>query len=98
MLKVTTTDQDQTITLKLEGSLAGPWVQEVSRVWDDAAAQCSWIGYVIDLRSVTFIDNRGRALLADMSRSGAQLIATDCLTRNIVEEIQREFPQPVLGL
>jgi hypothetical protein len=94
MLKVTTTDQDRTITLKLEGRLAGPWVQEVSRVWMDTA-QCSWVGCVIDLRSVTFIDNPGRALLADMSRSGAQLIATDCLTRNIVDEIQREFrPQP----
>lgn len=94
MLKVTTTDQDRTITLKLEGRLVGPWVQEVSRVWMDAA-QCSWVGFVIDLRSVTFIDNPGRALLADMSRRGAQLVATDCLTRNIVDEIQRECcPQP----
>ncbi len=37
MLKVTTTNQNQTITLKLEGKLAGPWVQEVTRVWVDTA-------------------------------------------------------------
>jgi ABC-type transporter Mla MlaB component len=89
MLKVTTTNQNQTITLKLEGKLAGPWVQEVTRVWDDTA-RSPRDGYVIDLRSVTFIDNPGRALLETMSRHGAQLIATDCLTRNIVDEIQKE--------
>jgi len=98
MLRVTTTDRDQTITFKLEGRLVGPWVQEVNRIWADAN-QCSGVGLVVDLRSVTFIDNPGRALLADMSRSGAQLIATDCLTRNIVDEIQRECrPQPGAGL
>jgi len=89
MLKVTTTDQNQTITLKLEGKLVGPWVQEVTRVWADTA-QSPKGGYVIDLRAVTFIDSPGRALLATMSRHGARLIATDCLTRNIVDEIQKE--------
>ena len=94
MLKVTTTDQNHTLTLKLEGKLAGPWVQEVTRVWSDNA-QTPRGGYVIDLRSVTFIDSPGKALLATMSRHGAKLIATDCLTRNIVDEIQKEsYRQP----
>ena len=97
MLKVTTTDQNQTVTLKLEGKLVGPWVQEVTRVWDDTARTPRG-GYVIDLRSVTFIDSPGKALLATMSRHGAQLIAADCLTRNIVDEIEREcYEQPKSG-
>ena len=87
MLKVTTTNQDETITVKLEGKLAGPWVQEVTRVWADMAYSPR-NGYVVDLRSVTFIDNSGQALLARMSRQGAHLIAADCLTRNIVDEIR----------
>jgi len=87
MLKVTKTNQDQTITLKLEGKLAGPWVEEVTRVWTDTAGSPR-IGYVVDLRSVTFIDNPGQELLATMSRQGAELIAADCLTRNIVDEIK----------
>jgi translation initiation factor IF-2 len=87
MLKVTTTRQDQTITLKLEGKLAGPWVQEVTRVWVDTEYSPR-NGYVVDLRSVTFIDRPGQALLARMSRQGAQLIAADCLTRTIVDEIK----------
>jgi anti-anti-sigma regulatory factor len=87
MLKVTTTAQNQTITLKLEGKLAGPWVQEVTRVWIDTV-ESSRKGYVVDLRSVTFVDKSGQALLARMSRQGAQLVAADCLTRNIVDEIK----------
>ena len=89
MLKVTTTDQNQTITMKLEGKLAGPWVQEVTRVWSDTA-HTPHSGYVVDLRSVTFIDSPGQALLKTMSRQGAQFIAADCLTRNIVDEITKE--------
>ena len=89
MLKVTTTNQNQTITMKLEGKLAGPWVQEVTRVWVDTA-QSPRSGYVVNLRSVTFIDRPGQALLATMSRQGARLIAADCLTPNIVDEITNE--------
>src|SRR4029450_4411661 len=88
MLKVTRTNQNQTITLKLEGKLAGPWVQEVTRVWVDRA-QSPRSDYVVDLRSVTFIAGRGQALLSTMSQQSAQLIAADCLTRNIVDEIQK---------
>ena len=93
MLKVTTTNQDQTITLKLEGKLAGPWVQEVTRVWVDTA-QSPRSDYVVDLRSVTFVDSPGQALLATMSRQGARLIAADCLTRNIVDEIKKQSYSP----
>jgi hypothetical protein len=95
MLKVTTLNQNQTLTLKLEGKLAGPWVQEVSRVWFDAAPSPRK-GCVVDLRSVTFVDRLGQALLAKMSRQGAEFIAEDCLTRNIVEEIRNSKPESEL--
>ena len=88
MLKVTTQNAEQTVTLKLEGKLAGPWVQEVTRVWVDTAR--SPRGYVVDLTSVTFVDTTGRALLATMSQRGATFIATDCLMRTIVDEIKKE--------
>ena len=88
MLKVTTVDLDQSVTLKVEGRLAGPWVQEVTRVW--AATARDNRRYVVDLTAVTFIDSPGRALLETMSKRGAQLIATGCMTKTIVAEIQKE--------
>jgi anti-anti-sigma regulatory factor len=86
-------DENQTITLKLEGKLIGPWVEEVTRVWTDTA-QSPRSNYVVDLRSVTFIDNTGRALLAAMSQQGAQFVASDCLTRTIIDEIQSNPERP----
>jgi translation initiation factor IF-2 len=80
-------DHKEAVTLKIEGRLAGPWVQEVIRVWANSASCERRV--VVDLSSVTFIDNPGRALLTTMSRRGAQFIARDCLTTNIVAEIQK---------
>ena len=87
MLRVTTMHEGQTVTLKLEGKLIGPWVEEVTRVWTNTT-QTPRYSYIVDLCSVTFIDKPGRELLADMSRRGARFVASDCLTRTIIEEIQ----------
>jgi anti-anti-sigma regulatory factor len=42
----------------------------------------------IDLSGVTYVDDRGRELLARMIKSGAELRATGIMTRAVVEEIK----------
>jgi hypothetical protein len=79
----------ESISLLLEGRLAGPWVEELNGSW------CKLTGSqrenaVIDLSGVTFIDATGKALLNRLWRQGARLRATGCLTRCIVEEITGE--------
>jgi ABC-type transporter Mla MlaB component len=74
------------ISLILEGRLAGPWVEELNGYW------CKLTGSqrehaVINLSGVTFIDATGKALLDRLWRQGARLRAAGCLTRCIVEEI-----------
>ena len=44
----------------------------------------------VDLTEVTFIDDAGKTCLAAMYRQGAELVAADCLTRDIVAEITQE--------
>ena len=39
--------------------------------------------------AVSFIDERGKALLAEMHRGGAELVAEGCMNRAIVEEIKK---------
>jgi hypothetical protein len=41
----------------------------------------------VDLTGVTFIDAAGKACLADLHRQGAELVAADCLTKAVVDEI-----------
>lgn len=85
MLKITTqTDPTRTI-FELEGRLAGVWVQELEDCWRKAANADRPVRVMIC--AVTFIDDKGKALLAEMHRHGAELVAEGCMNNAIVEEI-----------
>jgi hypothetical protein len=89
MLRITVHDIPPSLTFQLEGKLAGPWVQELERCWQSTGASWRRPTLRVDLTAVTFIDAAGRACLAAMHGQGAELIAADCLTREIVAEIAR---------
>ncbi len=68
--------------------MAGPWVKEL----DAYCQQMSRDGRqftVIDLVGVTFVDAEGKSLLARLWGQGAELRASGCLTRCLVEEITK---------
>ena len=93
MLKITEQrgpESDFTL-LRLEGRLAGPWVDELSASFRRISVRQQRC-VMIDLTGVTFIDPEGKALLADLWRRGAELRAAGCLTRCVVEEIRRNEP------
>lgn len=88
MLKITEQRDvmSQGIALVIEGRLAGPWVEELDAYCRDMSVnqrRCT----KIDLGGVTFIDADGRAVLARLWREGAELRASGCLTRCVVEQI-----------
>lgn len=88
MLKITVSTEQPGITFTLSGRLVGPWVQELRQCWLMAAstdpAQCR-----VDLRDVSFIDEAGTLLLAQMRRDGVALQASGCLMKAIVENLGR---------
>lgn len=88
MLKITAQHGGGTdsISLILEGRLAGPWVEELQACWRELSAK-QRSRAMIDLIGVTFIDAGGKALLAKLWQEGAALRAAGCLTRCVVEEI-----------
>ncbi len=73
--------------MELEGRLAGPWVQELEGCWRKAANSDRPIRVL--LCAVTFIDDKGKQLLAEMYQHGAELVAEGCMTKAIIEEIMR---------
>jgi ABC-type transporter Mla MlaB component len=76
------------MSLRLDGRLAGPWVEELRascRRASNRRQRCA----AIDLTGVTYIDADGKALLTLLWRQGAELRASGCLTRCVVEEITR---------
>ena len=89
MLKISTKIETGVLLFSLEGKLAGPWVTELELCWRAAAGAHPGGPVRVDLSSVTFIDEEGKDLLKKMYREGAELAASGCLNKCIVEGIMR---------
>jgi hypothetical protein len=89
MLKITMQIEAGLMTFELAGKLAGPWVKELELCWRSAAGTQQVCPVRVDLTSVTFIDAEGKALLGRLHREGAELVASGCLNKCIVEGIMR---------
>jgi len=87
MLRIDSQSDARHTILELHGSLAGPWVQELEKCWRTADRERP---LKILICAVSFIDDRGKELLAEMYRSGAELVAEGCMNQAIVEEIQEQ--------
>jgi anti-anti-sigma regulatory factor len=88
MLKITGQKNatQASMSIILEGKLAGPWVEELNTYWCQISGNRQ-SDKVIDLTGVTFIDADGKELLTKLWQQGAELRAAGCLTRCVVEEI-----------
>jgi hypothetical protein len=96
MLRITVHDKPGALTFQLEGRLAGPWVRVLHECWQSALARQRPPILRVDLTEVTSIDAAGRACLAALHRQGAELIAADCQTRAVVDEVTNApVPDPV---
>ena len=82
--------------IKLEGRLAGPWVDELTRFWQEKASQLASRKLLIDLRDMTFADTGGtQALRSIYVQTNAELLAGTPWTRFIAEQITREDAQNI---
>jgi hypothetical protein len=87
MLRITRIEAESAIRFKLEGKLAGPWVDEMSLCCQPDVRNPHGKLIVVDLTHVTFIDTEGKRLLSKLHGLHAELLASAPLTRALVEEI-----------
>jgi anti-anti-sigma regulatory factor len=90
MLKITTLTNQESITFKLEGRLAGPWVQELEWCWLPTVRTSKRRPLSVDLSAVTYVDSGGKDLLKKLHQQGATLGASGCLTNCLVREISQD--------
>jgi hypothetical protein len=64
--------QDKAVTIRLEGQVRGPWVEELRRSCDQLLATKS--GLILDLTDVSFIDMDGVALCRCLSNQNVALL------------------------
>jgi hypothetical protein len=91
MLRITVQDGETNQTIKLEGKIVGPWVEEFERTYQAMMPLLGSKELHLDLRGVRFVDNKGRCLLREIYRkTNARFFADSPLTRYFVEDAMRE--------
>jgi anti-anti-sigma regulatory factor len=93
-MRITRISEPHTITLKLEGKLAGAWVEELQKAWRSIKETAGNQALVADLNDVTFIDKPGERLLAQMHAAGTALVAEGTYMSQRLLRITRKKPAP----
>jgi anti-anti-sigma regulatory factor len=89
MLRITVEDNPETMVLKLEGRLAGPWVAELDRLWEQTSHALENRKISIDLRATTFADANGiRSLRSIYEQTSAAILTGTPWAEYLAEEIQ----------
>jgi outer membrane protein TolC len=89
MLRITTENKKGKTLIRLEGKIAGPHVATLEQCWRELTGAAPKVKFSVDLCGVSYIDNRGKALLREMHRLGADFLAEGCLNQAIVDEISQ---------
>jgi len=89
MLRITIAETLTEQKWTLEGRLVQPWISELKSTWTKTENARRERKCVVDLTAVTFIDKNGEKVLAELSKGGAELIATGCYTRHVVHNIEK---------
>lgn len=86
------------ITMRLEGKVIGPWVEECNRTWEAIRGELGFKKLRIDLCELAFVDENGMALLREIYRiSGAEVLADSPLTKYFAERIVRKADESENG-
>jgi hypothetical protein len=84
MLHVTLHETPSSLTVQLEGSLAGPWVRQLEGQLHRILSSRSKPVIRFDLTSLTLIDELGKDFLTLMHMEGAELLASGYLMTSVV--------------
>lgn len=84
MLRITPQKLTDSVSLKLEGSVKGPWVDELREAWSALASKGTTIN--VDLHAVSFVDSNGRDLLLQMQCKGSVLNGASGFLKKLLEQ------------
>jgi len=90
MLRVSYADTADGQHWSLYGRLAGPWVDELRSCWLQVRERTPLAHAVVDLKDVTFIDEAGERLLAEMEISGAKLVAAGIENKHVIATLRNK--------
>ncbi len=84
MLRITQlVSEDRLLTLRLEGKIVGPWVEELERTCSPLLAKHP--ATTIELAGITFLDAAGAELLLRLQEQGVSLTGGSSFLREYLE-------------
>ena len=75
---------EESIQLQLEGSLAGPWIEELRKQSEQALAESEVVS--LDLQRLWFVDATGVALLHELALRGISQLNCSTFIRQQLKE------------
>ena len=91
MLKITITDLPDEQRWSLQGQLVGQWAAELRLTWREERHKGDTRRCIVELIDVTFIDQTGEAVLAEIMSQGAELVASDVYTKHLLRNLRKEL-------
>jgi anti-anti-sigma regulatory factor len=88
MLRINIENGPLATRMKLEGKLAHEWVAEAEKAWSLLRASNEKKTVVVELFDVSFVDDAGWQLLAQMHHAGAKLVGAGPMMSALIEEIE----------
>ena len=88
-LRITVSEDPESMTVRLDGRVTGAWVNECDRACRSILASLGSKKLRVDLRGVTHVDASGRRLLGEIhQRAGATFLADTPMTKYFAQEAQ----------
>jgi hypothetical protein len=86
VLRITTTTGKGSAALKLEGKIAGPWVEELRQSWKAVVSGGrNGQSVKVDMRGVSYVDRLGADLLGEMEAAGGSLVHCSDFIRQLLQ-------------
>ena len=86
-VRITIHEEPETVRLKLEGRLTGPWVREFDQTWRSLESSLDSRKLVIDLCGVIHMDAEARRLLTEIyEKTGAEIVADTPMMKYFADE------------
>ena len=89
-LRITTHQDEHDVRITLEGRIAGPWADELSRTWNEIRPVLGQRKLSLDLRNTTYADGPSILVLHSIyTQTVAELITSSPWTKYLADEITR---------
>jgi hypothetical protein len=95
MFRVSYSDTADGERWSLCGRLAGPWVDEFRSCWQRGRERAPGARAVVDLREVTFIDEAGERLLAEMEALGVEFVTAGVENNDVIASLRTRVTPPL---